>query len=187
MDRRTQRLLLVLSLGAGVGALSFGLGYRLPGFDRHPLWPEFPGVDNPHLAVQLVPNFDARYGRRYQLPAPARRDGFSFDDYYRTNLKNVRALGFQQTGNDFEWDLRFHGLSGGNNDYYPHQPAPKGFRPSGYQYLELTLGREKGYCKAAQYQTSNTLTTFYQYNYPATARDTLFIRFQGLDYCIYVH
>jgi hypothetical protein len=176
----------VLPVLGGLVALAYWLGYRLPGFDRHPTWPEFPGLDNPHLVVQLVPNFDARHGRRYQLPTPTRLDGFSFEDYYRTNLKNVRALGFQQTGNNFEWDLRFHGLAGGNNDYYPHKPAPSGFRPTGYQYLELTLASEKGYCKAEQYQTSNTLTTFYQYNYAATIRDTLFLRFKGLDYRIYV-
>lgn len=186
MNRRMQRLPLVLSLGVSLLVLCFGLGYRLPSFDRHPTWPEFPGLDNPRLVVQLVPNFDARYGHRYQLPDPARLNSFSFEAYYRTNLKNVRALGFQQTGNDFEWDLRFHGLSGGNNDYYPHEPAPHGFRPTGYQYLELTLASAKGYCKAKQYQTSNTLTTFYQYNCPTTVQDTLFLRFQGLDYCVFL-
>jgi hypothetical protein len=170
----------------GLAALAFWLGYRLPGFDRHPTWPEFPGVTNPRFVVKQVPDFAERYGRRYHLPASIQLNDFSFDEYYRANLKNVRALGFQQTGNDFAWDVRFHGLAGGNNADQPPTPSSNGFHPSGYQYLELTLAGEKGYCKGAQYQTANTLATFYQYNYPATARDTLFIRFKGLDYYMYV-
>jgi hypothetical protein len=177
-----------LPLLGGLVALACWLGYRLPGFDAHPTWPAFPGLDNPHLVVKQVPDFEQRYGHRYQLPAPALRldGGYHFEDYYRTNLRNVRALGFQQTGNAFEWDLRFHGLAGGNNADQPPTPSSRGFHPSGYQYLELTLAGERGYCKGAQYQTGNTLATFYQYNYPTTRRDTLFIRFRGLDYCVYV-
>jgi hypothetical protein len=182
---RNRRALLVASaLVAG----AYALGYRLPGFDRHPTWPEFPGLNNPRLVVTEIPDFEERYSRFYRLPAPALRldGGYHFDDYYRTNLKNVRALGFQQTGNEFELDLRFHGLAGGNNADQPPTPSSRGFHPSGYQYLELTLAGEKGYCKGVQYQTGNTLATFYQYNYPATVRDTLFLRFRGLDYCVYV-
>jgi hypothetical protein len=69
MNRRTHRLLLVLSLAAGLGALTFGLGYRLPGVDRHPDWQEFPHLTNPHLVVEEIPQFDSLYGRRFPLLA----------------------------------------------------------------------------------------------------------------------
>jgi hypothetical protein len=52
--------------------------------------------------VAEIPDFNKRYGRCYQLPTPTQLDGFNFEEYYRTNLENVRNLGFQQAGNDFE-------------------------------------------------------------------------------------
>jgi hypothetical protein len=35
MTQRLRRRLRLIGLAAGLGALAFGLGYRLPGFDRH--------------------------------------------------------------------------------------------------------------------------------------------------------
>ena len=37
-----------------VGAC-FALGYRLPWFDRHPSWGEFPHLTNPRLVVEESP------------------------------------------------------------------------------------------------------------------------------------
>jgi hypothetical protein len=38
ISRRTRQL---LGLAGGLVALSFALGYRLPGVDQHPDWPPF--------------------------------------------------------------------------------------------------------------------------------------------------
>jgi hypothetical protein len=178
-----------LGLGLGVG---LGLGWRLPGLDRHPGWPAFPGLTNPRLVVEEIPDFAARYGRRYRLPAAAVEaarpaDACWFEDYYRTNLRSVRRLGYQRTGNDFAWD-GWHFSLGGGNETGPLQGAsgePR-FRPAGYEYLELSLAGVKGYFKGEVYENTIYVPYFYQYNYPAAVTDTLFLREASRDYRVYV-
>jgi hypothetical protein len=96
-----QRILLPTGLVAGLIALAFGLGYRLPGTDHHPDWQFFPGLTNPHLVVEEIPAFDSIYGRRF----PFTREGvaaMSYDDCYRTNLQQVHSLSYQVTQNDLQ-------------------------------------------------------------------------------------
>lgn len=174
MTRRTKRLLLVLSLVA----LTFGLGYRLPWVDRHPDWPPFPYLTNPHLVVEEIPQFDSLYGRRF----PFTREGVatpSYEDCYRTNLHQVRSLGYQVTQNDFRSGIRWPLSSwpGAADIGHPDDlPEPRGFIPKGYQYLSLQLGSQVGYFKVGFRETPTALTRFYQYNHPRTTRDTLYLR-----------
>jgi hypothetical protein len=187
MNRRTHRLLLVLSLAAGLGALTFGLGYRLPGVDRHPDWQEFPHLTNPHLVVEEIPQFDSLYGRRF----PFTREGVAaanFADCYRTNLHQVRAVGYQITDNDFRSGIRIPLSSWTGVAEMGHsdtRPQESGFIPEGYQYLSVQLGAEIGYFKGGIRGASTTLTRLYQYNQPRTIRDTLYLRYWENDWRIF--
>lgn len=187
MNRRTKRLLLGTSLGVGVVALPFGLGYRLPGADRHPDWQEFPHLTNPHLVVEEIPQFDSIYGRRF----PFTREGvraMRYDDCYRTNLHQVRSLSYQTTHNDFEsginWPLS--SWTGGAEQNHSDTRLPeRGFMPGGYQYLSLQLGAEVGYFKGRFTKGFDYRSFFYQYNHPRTTRDTLYLRCRETSWRIF--
>lgn len=190
---RVGRWLALLGLTALLGlalAKAYTKGWRLPGFDRHPTWDQFPHLSNSRLVVEEIPDFAARYGRRYHLPAAAveeARPAYAswFEDYYRTNLKNVRSLGYRRTGNDFDWGG--WGLSFGGNERGPAQGVTgPHFRPKGYEYLELSLAGVKGYFKGKVYENNIYLPYFYQYNYPAGVTDTLFLRHIERDYRVYM-
>lgn len=139
-----RRLGWLLGLAALLLALAFRLDYSLPGFDRHPSCDKFPRLSNPRLVVEEIPDFAVRYGARYHLPAAAVEEArpvnaFWFEDYYRTNLKSVRTLGYRRTGNAFSWGR-------GNETGRTHLELPH-FRPAGYEYLELSLAGMKKYFK----------------------------------------
>jgi hypothetical protein len=187
MKHLAQRILLPTGLVGGLVALTFGLGYHLPGADRHPDWQEFPYLTNPHLVVEYIPQFDSIYGHRF----PFTREGvraMSFDDCYRTNLQLVRSLGYQITHNDFRsginWPLSSWTGVAEQNHPATH-PAPRGFSPAGYQYLSVQLGSEVGYFKGRFWETPTYLTKFYQYNHPRTTRDTLYLRYRMHDWRIF--
>ena len=81
---------LLLWFVAWVGTC-FALGYRLPWFDRHPSWSEFPTLTNPRLAVEEIPDsvFARQYGHRFPYPEEADSTGrqLEFYDDYPTNLR----------------------------------------------------------------------------------------------------
>jgi hypothetical protein len=187
MNRRTHRLLLVLSLAAGLGALAFGLGYRLPGFDRHPDWQEFPHLTNPHLVVAQIFAFDSLYGRRFPYPSKEVAAG-DFSSGYRTNLHQVRSLGYQITHNDFRSGIRMpmSSWTGVAEQNHSHTlPQKRGFIPQGYQYLSIQLGSEVEYFKERFAGTSDNRELFYQYNQPSSTRDTLYLRHWNSNWRIF--
>ena len=185
---RGRLALLVLGLALALG-LACATGWRPPGPDRHPGWSRFPHLTNPRLVAEEIPDFAARYGRRYHLPAAAVAEArpveaYWFGPYYRTNLTDVRRLGYRRTGNDFSWGGR--GISLGGNERGPARGLePPHFRPEGYDYLELRLGELVGYFKEEVYENKISLPYFYQYNHPAAATDTLFLRYYSGDYRVY--
>jgi len=175
----------LLGLGALLLALAYANGWRLPGPDRHPDWPQFPHLTNPRLVVAEVPDFARRYGHRYHLPAAIEDPEYAilYEEYYRTNLRNVRALGFQRTHNEVVWrklHLNFNGNDPGRDS--PPSPPLVRMRPAGYEYLEVRLAGVAGYFKGKVYENEDFLPYFYQYNYPAAATDTLFLRYGSTDY-----
>ena len=187
MKRISHRTRWLVGLGVGLVALSFALGYRLPWVDQHPDWPEFPDLTNPHLVVEGIPAFDSIYGRRFPYPREG-VDAMFYDDSYRTNLQQVRLLGYQITGNEFEsgihWPLS--SWSGGADIGHPDDlPVRRGFRPEGYKYLSVQLGSQVGYFKARYWGTSTVLNRFYQYNHPRSTRDTLYLRYFDQNYRIF--
>jgi len=183
MKRISRRLLLLV----GLVALTFSLGYRLPWMDRHPDWEYFPGLTNPHLVVEQIPAFDSIYGRRF----PFTRKGvqaISYRDCYRTNLQQVRSVGYQVTGNEFvsgiHWPLS--AWSGSADIGHPNDlPVRRGFKTEGYQYLSLQLGSQVGYFKARFWWTPSALIRFYQYNHPRTTRDTLYLRYWDTNWRVF--
>jgi hypothetical protein len=178
MNLILQRILLPTGLVGALVALTFGLGYRLPGADRHPDWTAFPGLTNPHLVVEQIPAFDSLYRRRFPFTREG-VDAMSYADCYRTNLQQVRSVGYQVTGNEFvsgiHWPLS--SWPGAADIGHPEDlPVRRGFIPDGYQYLSLQLGSQVGYFKSRFRETPEALTHFYQYNHPRTTRDTLYLR-----------
>jgi hypothetical protein len=166
-------------------ALCFALGYRLPWWDRHPDWPAFPHLTNPRLVVEQIPDFAARYGRRFPavLARPwAKQD--DFPDVYRANLRHVRLLGYQVTENYFEprFSLRLHWTSPNDPGRREGFPTRVGFYTEGYAYLQLTIGGETGRFKLASFGPEGELARFYQYNYPRALGDTLYVRYWDADY-----
>ena len=132
-------------LVAWVGAC-FALGYRLPWFDRHPDWGEFPHLTNPRLVVEEIPDsvFAPRYSHRFPYPEEADSLGRRVEFYhnYATNLRSIRSIGYQPTSNELHLNLDFFHWSGPADlgVYSPRQP--NGFYCFGYEYLTLTLTDE---------------------------------------------
>ena len=187
MARRTfiKPLMLVLAAALAWTGLCFALGYRLPQPDRHPDWRHFPYLSNPRLVVEEIPDFAERYGHRFPFVL-ARQEGerWYFEEVYRTNLRNIRSLGYCTTGNDFE-GLSFRVTSGGNDvGRSGVSPSQFGFHQEGYQYLQVKLGTEVGGIKEPFRDSSNAMVTFYQYNNPNTTRDTLYLHRWDTDWRI---
>jgi hypothetical protein len=175
---------LVGAVVAWVG-LCFALGCRLPWLDRHPDWPQFPHLTTPRLVVEEIPNFEERYGHRFPfvLARPWAEQGY-FSDVYRTNLRNVRSLGFQVTDNRFEpgFSLRLHWPGPNSVGRRDDSPTRIGFHNKGYEYLEIRLGHESCFFKLTSFGPHNEIARFYQYNYPRTIQDTLYLRFGDDDW-----
>jgi hypothetical protein len=169
--------------------LCFVLGYRLPWFDRHPDWPEFPRMSNPRLVVEYIPDsvFERCYARRFpQVLARQEDQQYDFSDTYRTNLRNLRSLGSRVTDNDFTTGYSINTSFGGGNDP-GRQSTPTSlarFDNDGYEYVELRLGQETTNFKHRLPTTGSSLQWFYQYNLPRHSRDTLYLRYFDTDYRI---
>jgi hypothetical protein len=188
---RTRPKAISLLVGAGLAwvGLCFALGYRLPWFDQHPDWGFFPALNNPRLVVEEIPDsiFAPRYSRRFPYPATADSTGQTVEFYeqYRTNIKNVRSVGFQVTDNDFEPGFHLRLWPGPTDPGTGSQHLRTGFYNFGYEYLELRLGEERGFFKTQATAGVTTLEDFYQYNQPATRQDTLFLRYNRSNYRVY--
>ena len=168
----------------------FLLGYKIPWFDKHPDWKEFPHITNKKIVIEEIKDFDSIYGNRYRIPTPIIvSDEYSFGKYNKTNLKNFKTIDFRVTDNKFYRDriFKLSGMSGGNStgsDYSPDFSI--GFFNNGYAYLEIEVGHQKGYFKQYSYTKGEHLDNFYQYNYPKTDKDTLFFRNFKTDYKAYI-
>ena len=169
-------------------AACFALGYRLPGFDQHPDWPEFPQTTNPRLVVEPIPDeeFEYRYAHRFPQVLGRQRTWQRFhqwdlDDLYGTNLHNIRLLGFQATENRFEehflphlyWNLGTP--NGGNERDNPEQNTR--FYQKGYEYFKIYNFKQNGYFKIKSHSEHTWLESFYQYNVPKNTSDTLYINY----------
>jgi hypothetical protein len=187
MNRSLRRRLLLIGLAGGLVALAFGLGYRLPGADRHPDWKWFPYLTNPHLVVEYIPNFDSIYGRRFPFTREGVKDMF-YDDCYRTNLHQIHSLGNQITHNRFRSGISMPRISWTGVAEQNHSntwPQERGFIPGGYQYLSIQLGSEVGYFKEPFVGANDERSLFYQYNQPHTRRDTLYLRHWARSFRIF--
>jgi hypothetical protein len=115
-------------------------------------------------------------------------DGLELYDDYRRNLKNIHSVGFQVTENNFNSDIHIHLNWGGNDMGRPREPWNPGFRKFGYEYLQLRLGDVTGHFKDQESSESTALDGFYQYNHPASRRDTLYLRYgpHKTNYRVYI-
>lgn len=184
-----------IKVGVGVlcyTILMFTLGYKIPWFDKHPAWKEFPYLTNKAIVIEEIKNFDKLYGQKYRIPElEVVSDEYNFERCYRKNLKNIKSIGYRITGNEFEYYgfFSFSGLSGGgnsigssnNSDFYGAS-----FSQNGYEYLEFTLNNQKGYFKAKNSSPNTELLYFYQYNNPQKENDTLFFNYVGVKYRAYI-
>lgn len=185
MARRRFLRRALLALG-GWAALCLLLGYRLPGFDRHPEWPELPQVTNPRFVIETIPDttFDKQYGQRFQRPIEFSNSSKD----YAASIRNVRFLDYQVMSNEFHSGISFKLYLGGNStirtDPYP-TPTMR-FSQRGHEYYELMLGKEKACFKDYYYSPFPPLLLFYQYNYPRSEQDTLFLYSTPHNYRIYL-
>lgn len=168
----------------------FGLGYRIPGNDKHPDWPLFPNHSNKNMVIEKIENFDSIYGDRYKIPTPITpTDVYLFVDYYEKNVKNIKRIDFQIVYNEFDWGSRFRsGFSNTGGTVTPgYEPDPMKFDNYGFEYLELSIGESNTKFKFYDVHIKGTrLSNFYQYNYPKRKFDTLFFRFEEDNYKAYV-
>lgn len=140
--------------------------------------------------VEPAPGFAPGDGDRYCFATP--REGnqnWDFSDCYPTNLRAVRWVGYQRTGSHYRggWHPLWAGGGGNSMGHEDLHPLPL-FTPSGTEYLALTPGGVRGYFRGEPQQSPSVTARadFYQYNYPATRRATLFLRFRGNDYRVFV-
>jgi hypothetical protein len=117
-------------------------------------------------------------------------DGLELYDDYRRNLKNIHSVGFQVTENDFRSGIRWplSSWTGVAEMGRPREHWKPGFRKFGYEHLQLRLGDVTGHFKDQQSSESTALDGFYQYNHPASRRDTLYLRYgpNKTNYRVYV-
>lgn len=167
----------------------FFLGYKIPWFDKHPDWSEFPKLSDKNFIVEEIQNFHVKYKGIYHLPKlETHIDSFWFVDYYLKNVKNVKSIGFRTTENELEWGSFFNNFkisSGGNSNNYGKKGWPTRFIQKGYEYLELNIGSKSAFFKLPALSDDPATSYFYQYNYPQNEKDTLFIRNWLFDYRIY--
>lgn len=191
-------LLTKFKIKVGVGVLCyiilmFVLGYKIPWFDKHPTWKEFPYLTNKAIVIEEIKNFDKLYGNKYKIiPEPKTiYDSYNFESSYRNNLKNIKTIDYRITGNEFEYYgfFSFSGLRGGGNSTGASNNScynGGSFSQNGYEYLEFTLNNERGYFKAKNSSTNTELESFYQYNYPKKQNDTLFFNYRGDKFRAYL-
>lgn len=182
----------------GIGVISyiilmFAFGYKIPWFDKHPDWKEFPSLTNKKIVIQEIKNFNKIYGQKYRiLPKPeTASEEYDFERCYKKNVKNLKTIGYRATGNEFKYYgfFTFSGLRGGGNSTgasYNSDYAGASFSQNGYEYLEFTLNNQKGYFKAKKSSPNTELQYFYQYNYPEKENDTLFFNYVGDNYKAYL-
>jgi hypothetical protein len=169
-----------LTMALVLAALAFVFDYRLPLPDAHPDWQEFPQLTTKHLVVERIPDFDARYGQRYQLP-----EAFHTGVIDSHRVSAVRVLGYRVTENTFEvGDPKGRLSNSGLSD--PTPPAGWCFNQRGRCYMEVNLAGEKGYFKEWYLSYLPPFYFIYQYNQPVTRQDTLFLHLTPDDYRIYI-
>jgi hypothetical protein len=161
-------------------ALAFAFGYRLPQPDAHPDWHEFPRLTSTHLVVEQIPDFDARYGSRYQLPDAFHHDGVV--DSPRVTA--VRVLGQRVEQNRFEVGATNGLTNSGRYTLYP--PTGWCFNQHGETYLEVNVAGEKGYFKGWYSSYEPPLQFIYQYNQPRRRQDTLLLHIYSDDYRLFI-
>ena len=195
LNKRTLFTKTKIKVGIGVISyiiLMFVFGYKIPWFDKHPDWNEFPSLTNKKIVIQEIKNFDKMYGKKYRIPKlEVVSDAYNFERCYRNNLKNIKSIDYRITDNKFKYRgfFNFSGLRGGgnstgasnNSDFYGSS-----FTQNGYEYLEFTLNNQKGYFKAKNSLSNTALERFYQYNYPQKENDTLFFNYSGTNYRAYL-
>lgn len=173
-------------------ALMFVFGYKIPWFDKHPDWNEFPSLTNKKIVIQEIKNFDKMYGKKYRIPKlEVVSDSYNFERCYRNNLKNIKSIDYRTTDNKFKYRgfFNFSGLRGGGNSTGASNNSDyngTSFSQNGYEYLEFTLNNQKGYFKAKNSLSNTVLERFYQYNYPQKENDTLFFNYSGTNYRAYL-
>jgi hypothetical protein len=172
-----QRLLATLFI---LVAFAFAVGYRLPQPDAHPDWHEFPHLTSTHFVVELIPDFDARYGPRYQLPDAFQHDGVV--DSPRVTA--VRVLGYRVKQNTFQVGATNGLTNSGRYTLYP--PTGWCFNQLGETYLEVNVAGEKGYFKGWYSSYEPPLRFIYQYNQPTRRQDTLLLHIDGDDYRLFL-
>ncbi len=163
------------------------LGYKIPGSDKHPDWPEFPNHTNQNIVIEEIDSFNEKYGSRYRIPPPVTpSDSFSFFDYYQTNLKNIKRVDFQITENEFD-DADIFNLRVGGNIVEGFEAPKTSIKNYGIEYLELNIGKNSVNFKILEvYSKSTKLIDFYQFNIPKTSTDSLFFRYSANNYMAYV-
>lgn len=170
----------------------FALGYKIPWFDKHPEWGEFPLHTNQRVIIQEITDFKFKYKNKFFIPkARTALDEYTFFDY-QTNLKNIQSIDFRVTDNEFRRGsaLRFRsGFSntGVSSHGQTNQSYPTTFLNLGYEYFALEVGGQKTHFKLSDAEKSTTfLVHFYQYNIPKSPKDTLFFNYFGTAYKAYV-
>lgn len=169
--------------------LLFLIGYRIPNFDRHPTWKEFPNQSNEKIEIIKIANFKKKYGHIYQIVDHPVYFGKRYpeDSAYMHNLKNFKSLGFVPRSNYFNISDIF---TMSRSDYF--QPeyeiswSPIYIYQRGWEYLEMNVGDQKLHFKVNQSSYSTELYFFNQYNKPDFKNDTLFFKYGSYDYKAYV-
>lgn len=165
--------------------------YEIPLFDKHPDWKKFPSITTNDLILEEIKNFDKLYKNKYQLPGVENMT----DTIYKTNLKNIKSIGFRVTNNElslgdfFNISKRFRGIEGGNSTGQSNDDdfGKTTFIKSGYEYLQLNINNHYEYFKYKRNKLNETqLSYFYQYNYPQNENDTLFFNYVGVKYRAYI-
>ena len=168
----------------------FSLGYKIPWFDKHPDWQEFPNLSNKNIVIEKIENFELDYGHKFnEIPLSKNEISlFGFQSLNKENLKNIKSINFVVTKNNFIRssiiDISFNWNSTGRRNDFPFEMY---FYQRGIEYLEFSIGNQKGFFKAAdRIRGSSYEKSFYQYNYPKTDKDTLFFRYWEHNYKAYI-
>jgi len=166
----------------------FLLGYKIPQEDKHPEWPEFPKHSNPKIVVEEIKDFELKYGSKYRIPEPVRPiDEYSFTDYYKKNVINIKSVDFAVTKNEFILGSQFQLNLGGGNSFGDGKGYPTEFKSKGIEYFQITISNEKTFFKFKRsFLKYSRLSNFYQYNNLDDQNDTLFFRYFNKDYKAYI-
>jgi hypothetical protein len=170
----------LLATPLGLVTLFFALGYRPPLPDAHPGWQRFPHLTSTRLVVERIPDFDARYGPRYQLP-----DAFNHDGVVDSpRVTAVRRRGYRVTENTFHFGATNGYSNSGRYTLFPE--TGWSFNQEGDSYLEVNVAGEKGYFRGWYSSYTPPLQYIYQYNQPTRRQDTLLLQISGDDYRLFI-